>query len=487
MWRSGLIVAGSIAIAAPQQIEGQPPARTSVDCESPGPKPARRELPAQTEYWKAKLVERSDGLRVWVGAQGEEFINVGVFGETLMVINPGDSLSLRQQASIAWLEQHKESLSKEALVWRSNYATNYNDQMFTPPWSGGYGQASIIAGFLALHAANQEPKWLDLALRAGLAFGVPTVDGGFCERLPNGSLWFEELTSPEAAKAGRSTHIINGHIWATLQLVRLAKATGDARISRLASEGQRALKASIGLFDNGTWIRYDLSPRRYDLRFCLSYRPTEAPSVEGPFVGPCITKIELAHADARYRPVELCIGVAEDDAGAWRLGDGKWGAEFGVVPWGGREVVGDRQCRRLQSGKSVFVLELPAGAETDYFREPFLMLKVWYIDCAAGKGALDAMVFSMREQVNNEYAELPGSRQELLGDGQVRCLEKSVRICDLGKSSLTAWKIVNAYIKPLRQLGELTGDPFFAEWADRLAKQVDALKASYPALKFGDR
>jgi hypothetical protein len=150
-------------------------------------------------------------------------------------------------------------------------------------------------------------------------------------------------------------------------------------------------------------------------------------------------------------------------------------------------VVGDRQCRRLQSGKSVFVLELPAGAETDYFREPFLMLKVLYIDCAAGKGALDAMVFSMREQVNNEYAELPGSRHELLGDGQVRCLEKSVRICDLGKSSLTAWKIVNAYIKPLRQLGELTGDPFFAEWADRLAKQVDALKASYPDLKFGYR
>ncbi len=51
MWRSGLIVAGSIAIAAPQQIEGQPPARTSVDCESPGPKPAVEGKLSRLEVW----------------------------------------------------------------------------------------------------------------------------------------------------------------------------------------------------------------------------------------------------------------------------------------------------------------------------------------------------------------------------------------------------------------------------------------------------
>ncbi len=369
------------------------------------------------------------------------------------------------------------------MTWRSNYATNYSDQVFTPPWSGGFGQASIIAGLLALHTSNGEAKWLQLALRAGLAFGVPTVAGGFCERLPNGSLFFEELTSPEVAAAGRSPHIINGHIWATLQLVRLAKATGDPRIAELANEGERTIKATMSMFDNGTWIRYDLSPLLYDIRFCLTFEPHLLPPT--PLAsGPLVAKIELLHVDPRYKPVELCVGVAGDDAGAWRLGDGRWGWEFGVVPWGDQETAGEMRGRRIRPGKSVFVMEYPAGAEADYFHEPLLRLRVWYVDDGSDRGTLNAMVFSMREQVNNEYAEIPGIYHELLCDGKVRCLEKSIRICDLGKSSMSLWKIEKAYIAPLEQLRVETGDAFYGEWVERLKRQVASLRAAYPALKF---
>jgi hypothetical protein len=90
---------------------GLPADGISPGCDSDTPKPPRRELPAQTEYWKAKLIERPDGLRVWVGSQGEEFINVGVFGETLKYLKAGEVLSARQSASIRWLEANMEALN----------------------------------------------------------------------------------------------------------------------------------------------------------------------------------------------------------------------------------------------------------------------------------------------------------------------------------------------------------------------------------------
>lgn len=459
---------------------------------SADPKPARRQLPPQTEYWRSKFVERPDGLRVWRSERGDEFINVGVFGEDLQAVQRGVDLTKRQAAALKWLTEHAEQLpgGEGALIWRSNYETNYNALVFEPPWSGGYGQASIISGFLALHEADPNAGWLDRAVRAGLAYDVPTTDGGLGERLPNGCIWFEELTSPAIAKAGLSPHICNGHIYATLHLLRLAKVSGNSRIQQLAEEGQRSLKLMMRLFDNGTWIRYDLSPRRWDIRFCLNYVADSVSGGVAPSSGPFIRGFELRRFGMHGEPTRLCVGVDGDDDGAWRIGDGKYGSEFGVVPWGGRERRGIGKeietGRSLQTGKSVFVLELPPGADTDYFHEPFLQLRIFYRD-SGSPGTLDAMIFSFREQVNNEYAELPGSPHRLHGDGQLRVLEKSVRLCDLASSSLTAWKVTNAYVKPLAALESITGDPFYREWRLRLEAQVRALAEAYPHLEFGKR
>ena len=452
-------------------------------------KPPRRELPEQTECWKSKLVELDDGLLVWRSPEGREFINPGVFGEQLLGLKPGTALTARQVAASRWIKSHAEPLAEgnDAVVWRCYYATNYFDLLLQPPWTGGYAQASIIGGLLALHSSQPEGGWLDLALRAGRAYGVPTEEGGLGERLPNGCLWFEELTNPETAKAGLSPHICNGHIWATLQLMKLARVSGDRLITELANEGSTALKAMLGMFDNGQWIRYDLSPRRYEIRFCLWFnRDSPARGSDG-LDGPSIHQIELEYLGTAGSAVRLCVGVDGDDAGAWRVVNGSYGADFGVVPWGaGRLDSEGRGCRSLRDGKSVFVMELPPGAEVGYLAEPFLRLRVWYVDNAAS-GTLDAMVFSMREQVGNEYARLPGSPQRLLGDGKLRCMEKGVRLCDLEKSSITAWKVLAAYVQPLLELESITGDSFYREWRIRLEEQVEKLKSDYPQLKFGDR
>jgi hypothetical protein len=423
---------------------------------------------------------------------GEEFINVGVFGEQLTAVRKDVALTKRQSASLEWLMANGQRLGADgaALVWRSDYETNYNTLVFAPPWSGGYGQASIISGFLALHEAQPDAGWLSVAVQAGLSYGVPATEGGFLERLPNGCIWFEELTSPEVSRQGKSPHICNGHIYAVLHLLRLAKLSGDERILRLAEEGERSLKVMLQLYDNGTWIRYDLSPRVWDLRFCLNYRSDRPSGAVPEHDGPRIERIELRRCGSDGSSVVLCIGEQDDADGAWRIGDGSYGADFGVVPWGPREATesgdGQRRGRRIRPGKSVFVLELPEGAEIDYFREPFLQLRIYYRDLGP-PGTLDAMVFSMREQVNNEYASLPGTAHRLLGDGQLRVLEKGVRICDLAKSSLTAWKVTNAYVRPLADLERLTGDAFYRDWRIRLEGQVRALSEQYPQLKFGDR
>ncbi len=453
-------------------------------------KPAARRFPEQTEYWRSKIVERSDGLVVWRAVSGREFINPGVLGEQLMGAKTGVALTPAQAAALKWISDNATALPArgDAVTWCADYQTNYSDLLIDPPWSGGFMQASIIAGLIAMHSVHPQDGWLDLALRAGLAFGVDTDVGGLGERLPNGCLWFEELTTPDLAKAGRSPHICNGHIWATLQLVRLAKLTGDDRIAMLAAEGLRSLKLMLEMYCNGQWIRYDLSPRRYEVRFCLAYE-ADARSLDGKAAsGPLVCKAELARVDSRDqgKGVELCIGVPGDDSGAWRVLNSTYGQDFGVVTWGDALLEAARHGRRIRQGKSVFIMELPPGADTDYFREPYLRLRLWYVD-SGSEGSLDALVFSLREQVNNEYSRLPGVPHRLVGDGHLKVLEKTVRVCDLGKSSNTAWKITNAYVNPLRELGRQTDDPFFETWARRLEGQIEALKAAYPALEFGKR
>lgn len=455
------------------------------------PKPAARRLPEQTEYWRSKIVERSDGLVVWRAESGRELINPGALGERLVGVKPDVALTPAQAAALKWISDNATALPAggDAVTWYADYQTNYGDLLIDPPWSGGYQQASIIAGLIAMHSGHSQDGWLDLALRAGLAHGVGTDVGGLGERLPNGCLWFEELTTPALAKAGRSPHICNGHIWATLQLVRLAQLTGDDRIAMLAAEGQRSLKLMLEMYCNGQWIRYDLSPRRYEVRFCLAFE-ADASSLDGKACGPLVCKAELARVDpednSRGGRVELCIGMLGDDSGAWRLLNSTYGQDFGVVTWGDPLLEAAEHGRRIRQGKSVFIMELPPGADTDYFREPYLRLRVWYVDSGSG-GSLDALVFSWREQVYNEYSRLPGVPHRLVGDGQLKVLEKTVRVCDLGKSSNTAWKITNAYVNPLRELGRQTGDPFFETWARRLEGQIEALKAAYPALEFGKR
>ena len=450
------------------------------------PKPVRRVLPAQTDYWKAQIEELPDGLMVFKSDTGGIYINVGVFGEELMSLTKTSPMNNRQKASLAWLESNKEPLGESAVVWRSNYATNYKDLLFEPRWSGGYAQASIIGGLMKLYEITQEKQWLSLAIQAGLSYGVSTTQGGFGERLPNGCLWFEELTSPTIAKAGLSPHICNGHIWATLHLTRLARLSGDERITQLAREGELSLKAMMPMFDNGSWIRYDLSPNRYDLRFCLQYWSDVPPAKGDGLVGPRICMIQLQQCGTDDNAIQLCIGEEGDDEGAWRIINGSYGDDFGVVPWCERQSHADRSCRSIVPGKSVFIMELPVGAEVDYFKEPYLRLQIYYFDIGA-PGILDARVFSFREQVNNEYADLPGGAHRLLGDGRLRLLEKSVRLSDLAKSSLTSWKISVAYIKPLKELEAITGDTFYTLWRIRLQAQVDALKSQYPDLIFGNR
>lgn len=454
------------------------------------PKPAARRLPEETEYWRSKKVERSDGLVVWRAESGREFINPGALGEQLIGVKPDVALTPAQAAALKWISDNATALPAggDAVTWHADYQTNFSDVLIDPPWSGGFVQASIIAGLIAMHSGHPQDGWLDLALRAGLAYGVGTDVGGLGERLPNGCLWFEELTTPDLAKAGRSPHICNGHIWATLQLVRLAQLTGDDRIATLAAEGQRSLKLMLEMYCNGQWIRYDLSPRRYEVRFCLAFE-ADARSLDSKAAsGPLVCKAEIARVDSQDKGerVELCIGVSGDDSGAWRVLSGTYGQDFGVVTWGDPLLEAARHGRRIRQGKSVFILELPPGADTDYFREPYLRLRVWYVDSGSG-GSLDALVFSLREQVNNEYSKLPGVAHRLVGNGHLKVLEKTVRVCDLGKSSMNSWKITNAYVNPLRELGRQTGDPFFETWARRLEGQVDALKAAYPTLEFGKR
>ena len=424
------------------------------------------------------MVRRSEG-------SGRDYVNPGIFGEQLAAIRHLP-LGQSEAAALRWLEANAVPLGS-GIVWRCDYDTVYNEDVITAPWSSGYAQASIIGGLLSLHSLTDDNRYLELAVKAGRAYAVATDAGGLAERLSNGRIWFEEITTPELARQGRSPHVCNGHLWATLQLSRLGRRSGDRSVQELAREGVGSIKAMLPTFDSGSWIRYDLYPRRSEIRFALVFTPRtsgpagvqEAHSLRGP----CISAVTLRVPGQAERAIRLRIGAIDDDEGAWRVLSGSYGSEFGVIKWGPRDVSSGVECRRVASGKSVFALELPEGADQDLFREPFLELCVDWLDDGS-PGSLDARVFGMREQVESEFAELPGSAAECVADGSRHALVKTVRLCDLSPSSIPCWKITGAYVQPLRALREESGDSAFGDWADRLEGYMARLRAEYPDRRF---
>lgn len=214
------------------------------------------------------------GVPITVAKDGKRYYSVINISAQLSEMSGADietaprtgPLSEKQKAALNWLIKNQLTLPGGAVVWQNTFPHPVDDLYLKTPWSSAYSQADVIKALLAAYSQTRAPKILELARKAGYAYGVPCEAGGLVCRVGVLS-WYEEVPVPN----GLAPLILNGDLYAVVMLYRLYDATHDKRILGLAQIGAKASGKSIMRYDTGNWSIYQLRPKTGQLDF--SFRP----------------------------------------------------------------------------------------------------------------------------------------------------------------------------------------------------------------------
>lgn len=222
-------------------------------------------LPGKTAYWQSRLEMDEQGLPVSVGPEGQRFRNPSSiafawfsrantsFEEACRAYAPAQA----GQAARAYLERTAVPIAGgAAITWHYDYETQINDVLLRPPWASAFAQAAIVERLLLHHCKTGEAGYAELARQAGRAFTIPVSAGGV--RSENEDfVWFQEVPLPDR----HNPFIVNAHLYAVENLLRLDKLFPDEGFRALAEKGMRAFRRALPAIDTGDWTRYDLRPR----------------------------------------------------------------------------------------------------------------------------------------------------------------------------------------------------------------------------------
>jgi hypothetical protein len=122
--------------------------------------------------------------------------------------------------------------------------------------------SALTAGrtMVALHAAGlvlNDGLMLRMAEQILPGFAVNIQQGGYRLQLGRRSTWYEEYAQPSV----KPPRVLNGHIWAVIDLDWYASAADDRRARNLASLGVNGLRQSVSAFTDSPISVYDLSRR----------------------------------------------------------------------------------------------------------------------------------------------------------------------------------------------------------------------------------
>lgn len=370
-------------------------------------------------------------------------------------------LGILNVAALNWLIDNKVKLKGGGITWHYSFDNAYNDVEINAPWGSAFGQAHVIKAFLHAYRVTKEKRYKDLSIEAAKGYLLTVKQNGFQSKLPDGSVFFEEVPSQPLS------HILNGHMISVIALLELGKEFDVDWISQLAQAGVETLVTHLGDYDLGYWSRYDLNPKKGEIIFRLS------PHKDYPHSVVKIDRVSLINSSNGY-VTNLDVGASDDAVGAWRMSGIEWTQ---IESIDGRTVRGiqygpAKHCLPVKGGSiqnSYLVLQLPELEYADLNKIPVFHLKIDYWEQLAG--ALNVEIQDI------SHGNFMGFRTLLQGTVYSRGSQswKTAYVPVTGKD--LAWFMGPDYqayhVKLLNELNTLTGKNIFKNYAQRWQSYLD--------------
>lgn len=230
-------------------------------------------LPEKTAYWRSVAELDEQDLPVVVSPEGQRSRNPSSiaftwlsrtntdFDETCRTYAPGRV----QHAAREYLENTAVQLDGgKAITWHYEFETHINDVLLKPPFASAFAQAAIIERLLIHHCKTGEARFAELARQAGRAFAIPVTAGGLRSEADD-LVWFQEVPLPDR----HNPFIVNAHLYAIENLLRLDRLFPDEGFRALAEKGVQSVRRALHVIDTGYWNRYDLRPRYSPVHFWI--------------------------------------------------------------------------------------------------------------------------------------------------------------------------------------------------------------------------
>lgn len=360
-----------------------------------------------------------------------------------------------QLAAYQWLGRHAVRFGADGLIWYYRFDNAYNDVSISAPWGSAFGQAHVIQAFRRAYREVGGAKYRDLSIKACRPFGVDIDEGGFQSRLPDGSVFFEEVPRRPA------THILNGHMIASITLLETGKALGVPWIEALGQQGVVTLERHLWRYDTGYWSKYDMNPKKGEIIFRAMPRDRRSSA------SILLDRAKLIDPDGKAE-TDLDIGAGDDAEGAWRISGIEWGKTQQIE---GRTARGlhygpARHCGPVQGGSiqnTYLIFQLPQLAFDELSTVPTYFLQLDYYDAAPGSVDIEIQDISHGNFMG--FRTLPHGTIYASGSQTWRSVFLPVTPRELG------WFVGPDYqayhIELLDKLHQLTEKAQFAEYASR--------------------
>jgi hypothetical protein len=202
-------------------------------------------------------------ITTWVGpAQRFVYLPTTVARYVLGLYNSwrqGDDSALpRMRTNALWLQMH----ARPRVSGQHRFLIHYIGVGEASFQVSRYATSALTAGhtMIALHAAGlalNDGLMLRQARRILPGFAANIQDGGYRLQLGRRSSWFEEYSEPGVTPP----RVLNGHIWAVIDLDWYARVAGDRMARKLSILGINALRQSVAAYSDSPISAYDLSRR----------------------------------------------------------------------------------------------------------------------------------------------------------------------------------------------------------------------------------
>lgn len=186
------------------------------------------------------------------GSLGIQYNVVTVAEESLRLSTIDDSVSEKQFFTcVKWLIQNCKSLNDSSIIFYNYY--NWSHYGMIAPWRSAMNQGRAMQSFLKAFEKTGDSLYLEYAKRSMNTLFIP-VDSGGVSYLADEGYWFEEYADDNVPQS----RVLNGMIVVLQALSDFHKVTNDPNSFFLFTNGVKALKSTLHLYDNDGHSNYDV-------------------------------------------------------------------------------------------------------------------------------------------------------------------------------------------------------------------------------------